>query len=85
MHGKWEVPREVDNLIPVLYLDHIRNVQKEVSRKEDKHAIFQMSGSKALEPDGIPAVFYNKFWPRIGEYVFELVKYFFDKGFLLKE
>ena len=47
-------------------------------------AIHQLGPLKAPGPDGIPAAFYQKFWPIVQQDVLHMVKAFFHSGFLLK-
>ena len=45
----------------------------ELSKNEVEEAIQQMAPLKALGPDGFPPLFYQKFWPSIGEDVSKAV------------
>lgn len=44
-----------------------------------------MKGLKAPGPDGIPACFYQKMWPSVGQQVTDAVLETLNNGLLLKE
>jgi hypothetical protein len=55
-----------------------------VDDAEILQAIHQLGPLKAPGPDGIPAAFYQKFWPTVQHDILHMVKAFFHSGFLLK-
>lgn len=59
-----------------------RWLKRGVTRMKIKTALFQMDGNKTLGPDGISAVFLQKYWNLIGESVISFVqKNFFTSSF----
>uniref|UniRef100_A0A2N9IE03 Reverse transcriptase domain-containing protein n=1 Tax=Fagus sylvatica TaxID=28930 RepID=A0A2N9IE03_FAGSY len=52
---------------------------------EIKETIFGMYNLKAPGPDGLPALFYKKYWPIVGDSVIYVVQNFFGSGHMLKE
>lgn len=45
----------------------------------------QMAPLEGPGPDGVPAVFYQKYWEMVGPDIMAAVQYFFDNGYLLRE
>lgn len=70
-------PSEVDSICEVvkdkLSEDHKAWCDMEYSGEEVKEAIQQMHPLKAPGPDGLPALFYQKYWHIVGGEVQELV------------
>lgn len=56
-----------------------------VSIMEVQEALFSINPSKALGPDGMSALFYQKFWNVVQEQVVREVQRFFEEGILPKE
>jgi hypothetical protein len=55
-----------------------------VEDAEILQAVHQLGPLKAPGPNGIPAAFYQKFWPIVQQDVLHMVKTFFHSSFLLK-
>ncbi|KAF7832377.1 reverse transcriptase [Senna tora] len=47
--------------------DMNKNLDDRFTREEVKEAVFSMYPTKAPEPDGFPALFYQKYWEVVGE------------------
>lgn len=58
---------------------------KPVSEYEIKEAVFSINPTKAPEPDGMSAFFFQNFWPVIKEQFVKEVQLFFERGVLPKE
>lgn len=52
---------------------------------EIENAVFQIDGHKSPGPDGMPAIFYQHYWPEVGNDLIDMVASFLNRGFLLKE
>lgn len=60
-------------------------LQRPVSEKEIKEAIFQCHPLKAPKPDGFNASFFQENWVVVGEEVTKAIQSFFNAGRLIKE
>lgn len=49
-----------------------------------EYVLFQMSPDKSPGPDGLPAFFFQTFWPTIKDDVVNMCLSFFNRGYLLK-
>lgn len=58
----------------------IDKIGKPVSEYEVYDAVMQMHPSKAPGPDGMTALFYQKFWNIVGPTVVNVVSQFFNSG-----
>lgn len=56
-----------------------------VSEQEIQEAVFAIKPSKAPGPDGMSALFFQRFWPMIKEQFVKEVRLFFERGVLPKE
>ncbi|KAF7835780.1 ribonuclease H [Senna tora] len=50
-----------------------------------KMPFFLMKPDKAPGPDGLPTMFFQRFWPVVKNDLIACIKSFFDRGFILKE
>ncbi|KAF7835695.1 CNGC5-like protein [Senna tora] len=55
-----------DSGIPKLAPNQVDHISKPFTRMEIKTALFQMNGSKAPGPDGMPPIFFQHFWDTTG-------------------
>ncbi|KAF7807126.1 putative ribonuclease H protein At1g65750 family [Senna tora] len=53
--------------IPILNEDQIQHLTKPFTKFEIETALFQMKGSKAPGPDGMPPIFFQQFWDTVGD------------------
>ena len=63
--------------------DMVETLSREFSAEEIKAALFQMGPTKALGPDGMNALFYQKFWHIVGNDVIAAVLDFLNFGIML--
>ena len=56
-----------------------------VTNEEVKNAIFSIGSTKSPGPDGMSAIFYQKYWHIVGPSVTKAVKSFFHSGQMLKQ
>ncbi len=73
----------VQNITPVVSPDMNHLLMQPFTAKELKQALFQMSPSKAPGPDGMTALFFQKFWHIVGNDVTIAVLDFLNKGRML--
>ena len=79
-------PLELDNLITPSISDLDNSVLCQIpSPKEIKEVLFCMKSLKSPGPDGLPPLFYKKYWNVVGHAVIKVVQNFFISGKLLKE
>ena len=62
-----------------------KDLLSSVADDEIKQAVFSIKASSAPGPDGMSALFFQKFWNEIGGYVIKEVQEFFDHGCFDKE
>lgn len=55
------------------------------SDDEIREALFQMDSNTAPGPDGLPPLFYQKFWDIVGTHMVAAVKSFLPSGRILKQ
>ena len=64
-------------------LDMQQTLTNDFNAEEIKAALFQMGPTKALGPDGVNALFYQKFWHIVGDSVVPAVLKFLNNGHML--
>lgn len=72
----------VDCVDKKITADQNIELMREVTENEVKTAIFQMDPDKSPGPDGMTPAFYQKHWSIVGQDVCNLVKEFFQGGFI---
>ncbi|GJT41193.1 reverse transcriptase [Tanacetum coccineum] len=77
-----ECEDEVSCLDKTLCDDDIEDLERPVSEDEVYAAVMQMHPSKAPGPDGMTALFYQKFWKIVGPTVVNIVVQFFSSGIM---
>lgn len=65
--------------------DMVAHLARPYIRVEVEAALAEMHPCKSPGPDGMPALFYKKFWDLIGDDVCDVVLNFLNNGFLPKE
>jgi hypothetical protein len=79
-------PLDLENLItPGISMAENSSICKIPSPQEIKATIFDMNSQKAPGPDGLPALFYKRYWNIVGPTVIAVVQNFFNSGKLLSE
>ena len=68
----------VGNIDNVLFEDMKIFLDNPFTKLEVEEAVLQMSPLKSPDPDGMPALFYQKYWNIIGHDVTEVVLEFFE-------
>jgi hypothetical protein len=74
----------VENVPKVVTEEMNNNLIREFKAEEVEQAIHQMTPSKAPGPDGMPPIFYQKYWHVIGSDVITAVLSYLNLGCLLK-
>ena len=64
-------------------IDMQQTLSSEYTADEIKAALFQMGPTKASGPDGMNALFYQKFWHIVGDNVVSVVLEFLNTGYML--
>jgi hypothetical protein len=81
-----DFPTNLEELIPNSISD---SENEELCRiptpQEIKKTLFDMSAQKSPGPDGLPVLFYKKYWGMVGNDVIRAVTNFFISGRLLRE
>ena len=84
--GAADQMKECLNAVPNKVTDNMQEVLLgEFTADEVKVALFQMGPTKALRPDGMNALFYQKFWHIVGDDVVSAVLVFLNNGNMLPE
>ena len=79
-------PDDLENLIePSISAAENEKLLKIRSEEEIQRTIFEMNPLKALGPDGMPGLFFNKFWHIVRNKLIQTVQSFFRDGWLLKD
>jgi len=69
---------------PIVSMESVVLLNKEVTVEEIKATLFNMKPNKAPGPDGFTADFFKASWSVVGDDFVAAVKSFFDTSFLLK-
>ena len=79
-------PADLENLIHP-YISESENAYLCLmpTPNEIKEAVFSMQSLKSPGPDGLPPLFYKKYWHIVGNAVIKAVQNFFTSGKILKE
>jgi hypothetical protein len=79
-------PVDLENLIhPCISESENAHLCLMPTHTEIKEAVFNMQSLKSPGPDGLPPLFYKKYWHIVGNAVIKAVQNFFTSGKLLKE
>ena len=79
-------PPRLENLIPHSITDEENeSICLPLSLFEIKQTIYGMQNLKAPGPDGLPPLFYKKYWPIVGDAITKAIQSFFKTGHLLSE
>ncbi|KAF7841844.1 ribonuclease H [Senna tora] len=70
--------------IPILNEEQIQHLTKPFTKFEIETALFQIKGSKAPGPDGMPPIFFQQFWDTVGADITGMVASFLNRGRLLR-
>jgi len=82
--GTCDQMEECLNAIPrKVTLEMHDTLSSEFSAEEVKVALFQMGPTKATRPDGMNALFYQRFWHVVGDTVVDVVLEFLNNGHML--
>ncbi|KAF7841604.1 putative RNA-directed DNA polymerase [Senna tora] len=81
---------EIDQLLHSLEVPSITDQERlhleaPLTDAETENALFLMKPDKAPGLDGLPAMFFQRFWPVVKNDLIACIKSFFDRGFILKE
>ncbi|GAA0151957.1 hypothetical protein LIER_10558 [Lithospermum erythrorhizon] len=60
-------------------------MEKDFTSEDIKHCLFSMNGAKALGPDGMPAKFFQHYWPTVGGALCDMVLNFLNNGQFLRK
>lgn len=71
--------------LPKLSSTHLEALNKPFTNFEIETALFQLDGHKTPGLDGMPTIFYQHFWPKVGNDLINVVASFLNRGYLLKE
>lgn len=79
-------PTDLENLIhPCISESENAQLCLMPTSSEIKEAVFSMQSLKSPGPDGLPPLFYKKYWHIVGNAVCKAIQNFFTSGKLLKE
>ena len=84
--GNCDQMKECLNVVPrKVTLDMYDTLSSEFSVEEVKMVLFQMGPAKAPGPDGMNALFYQRFWHVVGDTVVDVVLDFLNNGHMLPD
>ena len=79
-------PVNLDNLIsPSISMLENESLCQIPSHDEIKRTIFEMNNLKAPSPDGLPVIFYKRYWTIVGPSVINAVQSFFSSRIMHSE
>lgn len=80
-HFKLYRPTDVGSLLEYVHLKVIsaqnQHLTRSMSSEDIHHALFQIHSSKVPRPDGIPLLFFQKYWNFIFNNIIHMVKCIF--------
>jgi hypothetical protein len=79
-------PEVLENLITPIILEDQNSLLCQIpTAKEIREVLFSMQSQKALDSDGLPPLFYKRYWFVVGSSVIQAVQKIFSSGKLLGE
>lgn len=78
-----DIKVSLNHLGSIISLEMNESLCKDISPAEIKKAVFSIHPEKTPGPDGMTALFYQKYWKTIGPQVTEMVQEFFNSDFFI--
>ena len=80
------IPQELEGLMPpCISLEENIKLVRFPDMEEIKAVIWELNPMKAPGPDGLPGLFFKKYWSIVGSQVVIAIQSFFREGWMLKE